>query len=242
MEAGLRIGRRQLNATRARVGLPPTDRLHGGLSDELCLVATLPALEYPRSWREHVHVVGPLLWEPPAPAAAPPPGAAPLVVIAPSTSKDPSHRLLRSSLAGLRDLDVRVLASLDRRPLPQPVNAGRAVRLVNWMSYEQAMSDASLVICHGGHGTVVRALAAGVPVLALPHGGDMAENAVRLVWSGAGMRLPWAALHPLTLRASARRALALMPELTARTAEMAAWAAAHDGPTRAATLIERLAG
>ena len=242
MEAGLRIGRRQLNATRARVGLPPTDRLHGGLSDELCLVATLPALEYPRSWREHVHVVGPLLWEPPAPAAAPPPGAAPLVVIAPSTSKDPSHRLLRSSLAGLRDLDVRVLASLDRRPLPQPVNAGRAVRLVNWMSYEQAMSDASLVICHGGHGTVVRALAAGVPVLALPHGGDMAENAVRLVWSGAGMRLPWAALHPLTLRACARRALALMPELTARTAEMAAWAAAHDGPTRAATLIERLAG
>ncbi len=242
MEAGLRIGRRQLNATRVRVGLPPTDRLHGGLSSELCLVATLPGLEYPRSWREHVHVVGPLLWEPPAPAAAPPPGTAPLVVIAPSTSKDPSHRLLRASLAGLRDLDVRVLASLDRRPLPQPVNAGQAVRLVNWMSYEQAMSDASLVICHGGHGTVVRALTAGVPVLALPHGGDMAENAVRLVWSGTGVRLPWTALSPTTLRASARRALALMPELTARAAQMAAWAAAHDGPTRAAVLIERLAG
>jgi UDP:flavonoid glycosyltransferase YjiC (YdhE family) len=189
-----------------------------------------------------VHVVGPLLWEPPAPTPAPPAGSAPLVLLAPSTSKDPSHRLLQTSLAGLRELDVRVLASLDRRALPRPVRAGHAVRLVNWLSYEHALKDASLVICHGGHGTVVRALAAGVPVLAVPHGGDMAENAVRLVWSGAGMRMPGTALHPVTLRANARRALALMPELTARAAEMAAWAAAHDAPARAAALIERLAG
>src|SRR5207248_4371034 len=29
------------------------------------LVATFPQLEYPRAWPAHVHVVGPLMWEPP---------------------------------------------------------------------------------------------------------------------------------------------------------------------------------
>lgn len=240
MEAGLRIGRRQLNATRRRVGLPETRRLHGGLSADLCLVATLPALEYPRRWPQHVHVVGPLLWEPPAPASRAPAGTAPLVLVAPSTSKDPSHRLVRASLAALRGLDVRVLASLDNRPLPASARAGHAVRLTGWMSYAHALEEAALVICHGGHGTLVRALASGVPVLAVPHGGDMAENAVRLVWSGTGVRLPWTALCPATVRASARRALARLPELTASARAAAAWAAAHDGPTHAAELIEAL--
>ena len=30
---------------------------------------------------------------------------------------------------------------------------------------------------HGGHGTVVRALAAGVSLVVLPHGRDQADNA-----------------------------------------------------------------
>lgn len=241
-ETGLRIGRDQLNETRTRVGLPPVARLHGGLSTDLCLVATLPALEYPRAWPEHVHVVGPMLWEPPAAQVAPPPGDLPLVVVAPSTSKDPAHRLLRASLTALRGLDVRVLASLDRRPLARPARAGAGVRLVNWMSYVDAMAGAALVICHAGHGTLARALTLGVPVLAVPHGGDMAENAVRLAWSGAGLRLPWTALTASTLRRSARLALHRLPELSAGANGMAAWAATHDGLTRAAELVEQLAG
>ena len=40
-------------------------RLHGGLSERLCLVGTFPQLEYPRRWPPGVHVVGPLMWEPP---------------------------------------------------------------------------------------------------------------------------------------------------------------------------------
>ena len=242
IETGLRIGRDQLNETRTRVGLPPVARLHGGLSTDLCLVATLPALEYPRAWPEHVHVVGPMLWEPPAAHVAPPPGDLPLVVVAPSTSKDPAHRLLRASLTALRGLDVRVLASLDRRPLARPARAGAGVRLVNWMSYADAMASAALVICHAGHGTLAQALTLGVPVLAVPHGGDMAENAVRLAWSGAGLRLPWSALTATTLHRSASRALDRLGELSARASAMSVWAAAHDGPARAAELVEQLAG
>ena len=134
LEQGLRQGREELNETRRRLGLPPLTRLHGGLSADLCLVATFPQLEYPREWPAAVHVVGPMFWEPPAPTVSPPPGDEPLVVVAPSTSHDPDQRLIRASLEGLRGLDVRVLASLDRRPVYAPIRAGSRARLVNWMS------------------------------------------------------------------------------------------------------------
>ena len=47
---GLERGRQELNGTRAQLGLPPLEHFHGGISRELALVATLPQLEYPRSW------------------------------------------------------------------------------------------------------------------------------------------------------------------------------------------------
>ena len=50
---------RELNETRARLGLAPLDHVHGGISRRLALVGTFPQLEYPRTWPEHVHVVGP---------------------------------------------------------------------------------------------------------------------------------------------------------------------------------------
>ncbi len=240
LEKGLRQGRDELNETRRRLGLPALAQLHGGLSAELCLVATFPQLEYPRDWPSAVHMVGPMFWEPPAPAVSPPPGDEPLVVVAPSTSHDPGQRLIRASLEGLRGLDVRVLASLDRRPVATPLRTGRRARLVNWMSYKEAMRDAALVICHAGHGTVVRSLERGVPVLAVPHSGDMAENAARLDWAGLGVRLPWRFVSALTMRLAVQRALGEHQALSARAHGLSVWAAQHDGPTRGAELIEQL--
>ena len=63
---GVELGRQELNAARRELGLAPLDHPHGGISRELCLVATFPQLEYPRSWAPSEHVVGPLAWEPPA--------------------------------------------------------------------------------------------------------------------------------------------------------------------------------
>jgi UDP:flavonoid glycosyltransferase YjiC (YdhE family) len=81
---GLERGRVELNETRARLGLPALAHVHGGISRELALVATFPQLEYPRRWPEHVHVVGPLMWEPAASDVELPPGTEPLVLVAPS--------------------------------------------------------------------------------------------------------------------------------------------------------------
>ena len=239
-EGGLRQGRAQLNETRAKLGLAPVEWLHGGLSRQLCLVATFPQLEYPRRWPGGVHVVGPLMWEPPFGPVAPPAGEGPLILVAPSTAQDPEHRLLRAALAGLGGEPVRVLATFNRRPISGPVEVPANARLVDWVSYSRTMPECALVICHAGHGTMARALACGCPVVAVPHAGDMAENAARADWSGTGVRLPWRALRPGTLRLAVRRALA-QPSIGVRARELATWAAANDGASRAADLVEELA-
>lgn len=241
LERGLRLGRDQLNETRRRLGLPAVERLHGGLSERLCLVGTLPALEYPREWPAHVHVVGPMMWEPPFDEVPLPPGDAPLVLIAPSTAQDPAQQMLRSSLAGLARADVRVLGTTNRRPSARPMKVGRNARLVNWVSYSSTMPRCSVVVCHAGHGTLVRALTSGVPVVAVPHSGDMGENAARVDWAGVGVRLPWRFVSPTTVRLAVQRVLDQRESFGDRVAELAAWSAAHDGPTRAAELIEQLA-
>jgi UDP:flavonoid glycosyltransferase YjiC (YdhE family) len=242
LERGLIQGASELNETRRRVGLPPVERLHGGLSPDLSLVASFPQLEYPRIWPAHAHVVGPMLWEPPTDAKPPlPAGDAPLILVAPSTSHDPGRRLLLATIEGLAGTDARVLASLDDRPLPRPVRASRNTRLVNWLSYGQAMPHAAAVVSHAGHGTVARALANGVPIVAVPHSGDMAENAARIDWTGVGVRLPWRLLTPLAVRLAVERALSDRGGYLSRAAELATWAASHDGPTRAAELLEELA-
>jgi MGT family glycosyltransferase len=238
--AGLRRGREELNQARAELGLAPVSRLHGGLSERLCIVGTFPQLEYPRRWPESVHVVGPLLWEPRYHAVEPPAGTAPLVVVAPSTAQDSQQRLLRATLTGLAGQRVRVLATWNRRPPPVTVEVPANTRLVEWISYSRSMPGAALVICHGGHGTLVRALGSGVPVLVVPHSGDMAENAARADWAGVGVRLPWRLLDPRTLRLAVRRALS-DPSLAERAGSLADWAARHEGATRAAELVEGLA-
>ncbi len=245
VETGLALGREQLNHTRGRLGLPPRAELHGGLSRELCLVGTFPQLEYPRPWPASVHVVGPLFWEPETARVSVPAGPGPLVLVAPSTAQDPSQRMLHAALAGLgssRRTPLRVLATTNRRPLSRPVAPGDGVELVNWLSYAQTMPAADLVVCHAGHGTLVRALASGTPVVAIPHVGDMGENAARVDWAGAGVRLPWRLLSPLTLRLAVARALDPRLRLAARAGEFRAWAAGHDGAARAADLVEALSG
>jgi UDP:flavonoid glycosyltransferase YjiC (YdhE family) len=237
---GLELGRVQLNDTRARLGLPTLEHVHGGISRELALVGTFPQLEYPRAWPAHVHVVGPLMWEPPAADVELPPGDAPLVLVAPSTAQDPEHRMLAAALRGLADANVRVLATWNRRLPPRPLPAPDNARLVEWVSYARTMPACDVVVCHAGHGTLVRALSSGCAVVACPEIGDMNENAARLDWAGAGVRVPRRFVSARPLRLAVQRAIG-EPAIRASARELAGWAERHDAGTAAALLVERLA-
>ena len=231
-------GKLLLDRARVELGLPAQRRGGPTLSDELVMVATYPQLEYPRRRPASVHVTGPMLFELPHPEVELPRGDAPLVLVAASIGQDLERELLGSALEGLADEPVRVLATINQHgaswPGPVPDNA----RVVDWISYAQAMPQAAAVITRGGHGTICRALSDGVPLLISPAGGDMAENATRVAWAGAGLMLPRRLLGPGPLRWSVRRLLA-DGRYAERAREIAAWGRRNPGPERAADLLER---
>jgi UDP:flavonoid glycosyltransferase YjiC (YdhE family) len=68
----------------------------------------------------------------------------------------------------------------------------------------------------------------------------MNENAARVAWAGAGVRLPRRFISPRPLRHAVEHALS-EPSIRARARELAAWASTHDSGAAAAALIERLA-
>ena len=227
----------------ARLGLPPLDHLHTGLSRSLTLVATLPHLEYPRDWQPWMRVVGPLMWEPPGEEVLPPDGRR---ARRPRRAVDrPRRRAVACcspSLRGLADEPVRVIATWNGREPPwlgtEPVPANAV--LVPWLSYAKSMPRCDLVVTHGGHGTLVRALTNGCAVVVCPAAGDMFENAARADWAGLGVRLPRRLLSRGTLRLAVRRALR-DPAIRARARAVAAWSASHDAATAAAAEVERWA-
>jgi UDP:flavonoid glycosyltransferase YjiC (YdhE family) len=240
LNVGLEQGRDDLNKQRSRLGLPPTERFHGGISSELALVGTFPQLEYPRSWPAGVEVTGPMSFEVPHPEIELPPGDDPLVLIAPSTAHDSRNHLVRTALEALSREPVRVVATTNRVVPQHPIEVPDNAILVDWLSYSQLMPAASLVISHGGHGTVARALAAGTPLLISPFIGDMSETAMRVSWAGAGLSLPRRLCRPSPMRWAARRILD-DPSFAARAGELAAWAKENDGAKCGAELVEQLA-
>jgi UDP:flavonoid glycosyltransferase YjiC (YdhE family) len=238
VRGGLEQGREEYNGARARLGLPPRPEVHTGLSRSLTMVGTLPQLEYPRrEWPAWARVVGPLMWEPPGELVAPPPGSDPVVMIAPSTSQDPAHRMLRAALEGLADEPVRVIATWNGREPDPPVEVPPNAVLVPWLSYTRSMPACDVVLLHGGHGTVVRALTLGCACVVCPAAGDMNENGARVDWAGVGARLPRRWLSPSAIRLAVRRVLGDRA-IKRRVDEIAAWSHRHDGPTRASEELE----
>ena len=231
----------QLNDARRDVGLPALDRIPGGwhdygpISDGLVLVATLPQLEYPRAWPSTVHVVGPMLAELAGEEIELPPGDDPLVFVAASTTMDPGLRLIEMVFDALADEPVRVVATTGERGWGGDVPDNAAV--TDWASNEQLLSQASLVVARGGHGTVVRSLSSGVPMLVCPAGTDMAENGARVTWAGAGAMVPERLQTPAALRLAVRRVLA-EPRFASAAGRLAAWARGNDAGARGAVLVE----
>jgi predicted glycosyltransferase len=94
------------------------------------------------------------------------------------------------------------------------------------------------VVSHGGMGIVQKAMAAGVPMVAVPFGRDQPEVARRVAESGAGVALPPKRLTPERLRAAVREAIALRP----RAREAGRRLREAGGAERLASAVEELAG
>ncbi len=196
------------NAHRAGLGLPPLDSIN-----ELLLLAPLliqfsaPPFEYAREMPPNVRLVGPALWEPPA---AEPEWLAgeerPIVLVTASTEFQDDAELIRCALEAFAGRPYAVIATSsahDPGDFEVPANA----RVERFLPHGPILRRAAAVISHGGMGTTQKALAAGVPVCAVPFMRDQFEVARRVEHCGGGTILRPKRLRPDRLHAAVEQAI-----------------------------------
>ncbi|UVS77003.1 glycosyltransferase [Actinokineospora sp. UTMC 2448] len=153
-------------------GLPHLDICPPSLQDRAFLAATDRIELRPVPYSEP----GPRSW------------AGPLVYLTLGTAFG-TPELLRTAITALAGLGVPVVVATGRvspsdlGPLPDTVSA------YPWVAQADLLPHATLAVHHGGSGTMMSALAAGVPQLLLPQGADQFANADALHTAGVGVRL-----------------------------------------------------
>ena len=176
----------------AERGLDP--RPYGGAYDHLYIDIYPPALQVEPG--VHVHrrqLMRPETTDGPGDTASPAlPRSrrdAPLVYVTMGTVfNDPDP--LRRAVEGARALPVRVLATVG--PNADPAVLGEQpehVLVERYVPQTAILPLCDAVVSHGGSGTVLGALALGLPQVCLPQGADQFLNAEAVVSSGAGLSI-----------------------------------------------------
>lgn len=232
----------ELNRVRAVRALRPLARVTDLFTlPPLILATTAQPFEYPRSdWPPGLEFIGPMICDP-ADGDTPEPRPAdgrPLVLVSGSTipAGPPAAHWADTVLRALSSEPYQVVAMLPTERIAGQARAEGAGG--NLRSHSAILPHVSCVVCHGGAGTVHKALWFGVPVVAIPFALDRFEVARRVEVAGAGVSLPLADLTPQSLRVAVRRAL------QCRDGARAAQRQLRDagGPQRAADLIEARLG
>lgn len=185
-----------LNAARAELQLEPLSAALDQLqAAELILIGASGAFDYAAAAAPPFVYAGPLGE---APGWARQSGADARLL-----SEDRSNVLVSFSTThqGQREVVARCIRALADLPVNGVVTLGPAlggatlpsapnVQVVEQADHDVLVPRCAAMLCHGGHGTVMRPLMFGVPVICIPTGRDQPENAARIAWAGAGLRLP----------------------------------------------------
>ncbi|MBM7831683.1 MGT family glycosyltransferase [Agromyces cerinus] len=156
------------------------------------LVLTSAAFDFPAELPANARYVGPILDDPEWAADetwTPPDGDDPLVLVAMSSTFQNHVECLQRITDALGELPVRGVVTTGPAVLPGAIRAPANVSVVASAPHRLVLREASLVVTHGGHGTVIKTLAAGLPLVILHHGRDQADNAVRVTERGAGVAI-----------------------------------------------------
>jgi MGT family glycosyltransferase len=189
-----RFALQRITTLRAQHGLAATghawDQLHHAQRE---LVLTSAAFDFPATLPRNVRYVGPILDDPTWASGddwSAPAGDDPLVLVALSSTFQNQRDSIQRIVDALHSLPVRAVVTTGPAIRPETIRAAPNVAVVSSAPHGEVLKRCSVVVTHGGHGTVLKALAAGVPLVLLPHGRDQADNAVRVTTRGAGITLP----------------------------------------------------
>lgn len=146
--------------------------------------------------------------EPAMPIAAFADDGRPNVYCTLGTFSNSNIEVFRTLLAAFTSLDADVLvttgggvSSDELGPLPANVT------VEEYVPQAHVVERADLVVCHGGSGTVLASLGAGVPVVVMPQGADQLINALWWARSGAATVLHPSELDPAAIAAGIAAAL-----------------------------------
>lgn len=184
------------NAARATFGLPPLSHPFEQLKS-LRGVLLLTSAQFDFASTEHdprIVYAGPELgdpswsgeWESPFDAN----DARPLVLVGLSSTFQNQGEPLRQISSALSQLEVRAVLTTGPSISPRDIPAGDNVFVCATAPHSKILREASAMVTHCGHGSVIRGLAAGVPLLCMPMGRDQNDNAARVVAKKAGIRIP----------------------------------------------------
>jgi MGT family glycosyltransferase len=170
-------------------------------------------------------------------------GETPVVYVSEGTMRFGEPVILRSALRGLADLDVRVVMTSGPRGYDD-LAIGKVpsnFQVERWIPEWHLLPRVSVVVTVGGAGTVMGALAAGVPLLVIPQETDQPDNARRVIECGAGLAMPRRKCSPRTLRDAVLRLLR-EPSFRLNAARIRKVFSKYDSREQAVSLIESLIG
>lgn len=237
----IRNGGPPLNRARALLGLPPL-RSPFEQYDRAArvLVLTSPAFDYhahrlPANVR-HIGTPFDDAGVPPWSLPWPPEDALPLVLVSLSTLDQGQAAVMQRVIQSFAPLAVRGLVTLGPALDPVQFKAPPNVRLEEFVPHSAVLPHASAMVTQCGLGTLMKALAHGVPLVCIPLVGDQPDNAARVVAHGAGIRLERNSSSE-QIRAAIERVLT-RPEFGESARRMAGILAKEGGAETAAEGIE----
>lgn len=170
------------------------------------------------------------------------PRSRPRVYVTLGTVSFGAVEVLRRAVTDLESLDVDVLVAVGPDGDPAALGpVGERVHVERFVAQAEILPLVDLVVHHGGTGTVLGALAAGLPQLLLPQGADQFYNASLLPEVGAGRALGTEEQQP---GAIAGQVAALLDSGAERqvAATIATEIAAQPAPAEVVPELVRIAG
>jgi UDP:flavonoid glycosyltransferase YjiC (YdhE family) len=164
----------------------------------------------------------------------------PLVLVSFSTAPEQgSVTKFQNAIDALSTLPVRGVVTVGDSVDPSALTPSANVAVFATADHDHLMQRADLVVTHGGHGTFMRALKNGLPVIVVPGlGGDQPMNAAAAEAWGVGLSLRGDAASD-TMRAAIETLLASR-HFAERARQISRQFAGVDGANRAAAEIESL--
>lgn len=148
---------------------------------------------------------------------------------------------LQRTLDALADFQVHVVATTAGIVAPSEVAVPGNAVVLDYAAHDPILRRAALVVTHGGHGTAMRALRHGVPMILIPGlAGDQPFVAAAMQEFGAGLALP-GDTNVEAIRAAAQQILST-PSFRQNACERAKALAGVDGAANAADEVETLLG